>query len=80
MQSAQTRCSGLASSTVAWKDRCACDASGLQRMGLEGGRLEMINDLWARFEWTRILLKKHEISKSIRHKRAAADWLPVQEK
>ena len=44
-------------------------------MGLEGGRLEMINDLLGRFEWTRILLKKHEMSKSIRPEWAAADWL-----
>ena len=62
IQSAQARCRGLASSTVAWKVRCAFNASGLEWMGLEGGTLEMINDIWGRFDLTRILLKKHEIS------------------
>ncbi len=80
MHSARARCSGLASRTVAWKVKCAFNASGLQRMGLEGGRLEMINDLLGSFEWTRILLKKHENSKSIWHKRARADWLLALEK
>jgi hypothetical protein len=75
VQSAQARSSGLASSTEPWKVRCAFNTSGLQREGLEGGRLEMINDLLGTFEWTRILLKKHEFSKCIWHKRARADWL-----
>ena len=59
---------GLESQMCVYRER-------LERMGLEGGSLEMINDIWGRFEWTRILLKKHEILKSIRPRRARADWL-----
>ena len=80
MHSALARSSGLASSTEPWKVRCAFNTSGLQREGLEGCRLEMIKDDLGTFEWTRILLKKHEISKSIWHKRARADWLLALEK
>jgi hypothetical protein len=43
MQLARAGSSGLASSTVALKLKCAFGSSGLERMGLVGGDLEMPN-------------------------------------
>ena len=72
MQLARAGSSGLASSTVALK--CAFGSSGLERMGLESGGLEMINCIWRRLEWIGLESKKLEASKSIWLERARADW------
>ncbi len=73
MHSAQARSSGLASSTVAWKVRCAFNASGFERMGLEGGSFELLNRSWGRSEGTGTRPKKFEYSKSNRREQARAE-------
>jgi hypothetical protein len=65
MQSARAGSSGLASSTVALKLTCAFGSSGLERMGLESGGLEIVNCIWRRLELTGFESTKLEASKSI---------------
>jgi hypothetical protein len=74
MHLARAGSSGLASSTVALKLKCAFGSSGLERMGLESGCLETINRIWRRLGWTVILSKNLEASKAIWLERARADW------
>ena len=78
MQLARAGSSGLASSTVALKLKCAFGSSGLERMGLETGGLEMINCICRRLERTGLESKKLEASKSIWLERARADWPRAQ--
>jgi hypothetical protein len=73
MQLARAGSSGLASSTVALKLKCAFGSSGLERMGLDSGGLEMINCIWRRLERTGFESKKLEASKAIWLERARAD-------
>jgi hypothetical protein len=68
----------LASSSVAWNIRCALNASGLERMGLEGGSFELLNRSWGRFEGTGIWPQKFEFTKSNRRERARAERLLAQ--
>ena len=63
MHLARAGSSGLASSTVALKLKCAFGSSGLERIGLESGGLETINRIWRRLGWTVILSKNLEASK-----------------
>jgi hypothetical protein len=75
MQLARAGSSGLAISTVALKLTCAFGLSGLERMGLAGGGLEMSNCIWRGLERIGREPKKLEASKSIWLQRARADWL-----
>ena len=50
--------SGLVSSIVDLKHKCACGSSGVGRMGLGTGGLDMINCIWRRFERTGFESKK----------------------
>ena len=63
MHLARAGSSGLASSTVALKLKCAFGSGGLERMGLKIGGLETINRIWRRLGWTVILSKNLEASK-----------------
>ena len=74
MQLARAGSSGLASSIVALQLKCPFGSSGLERMGLERGGLEMINCIWRRLERIGLEPKKREASKSIWLERARADW------
>jgi hypothetical protein len=74
MHLARAGSSGLASSTVALKLKCAFGSGELERMGLESGGLETINRIWRRLGWTVILSKNLEASKAIWLERARADW------
>ena len=65
MQLARAGSSGLVSSTVALKLKCAFGSSGLKRIGLESGGLEMKNGIWRRLERAGLESKKLEASKSI---------------
>jgi hypothetical protein len=53
------------SSTVALKLKCAIGSSGLERMGLDSGGLDLINCIWRRLERTGLESRKLDDSKSI---------------